>query len=840
MEDNTNNLQNLSVTLSSMSPKVNKNIKKIKKKKVNKLALKPQLRRSSIYDKLPHTTHNNAIVSGSDTSETCSSSSGSSTRNIRRKENILRENSQSNEIKKWVYEVNREQNEIESCSTTFNEMSIIIADHKMIKKNDDKSTTNFAINSTFINDHKCVKFHDMFQKKKVESTNFNRETCTEDNENNPENDKSREQTTLDIRDNDVIIINDSYEERQCFETPTKTQNEVSEHEKLLDELYGNSWRANKERILMYSEPRQKERVKIKKKDILPKSERKPKTSITYKNPYLFSEKNKSESLLRTLHSTRIMKATESSPWLTKFKDICDIESSPESLSIRSPLKCKMKLNFDVSNSDSDVAIKNTEDNFDKFINKTPRRVKRTDYNKEIRKSNSNLEKPTGKDSLQDILISCNLNMEDESNVDDKVQNDFYDTMLKEEGTLEDRLIKKINGVTNSSFDNIMKSLEDKLRNGVVLKKENCEILNEDCNNYNKSDIYPAIPDEKLENIKARKTKRVPKSNKNKVQKEERERKTNSFEEDSPSLESKVNKTKKQVKKNIRKKQNDSDKESAESSNDSDSSNESIYINKKQDRSKIEGPLSFLASLSGCIPIDKCDASARIFRSTFKTSKEELARKLFNLYNDKVFNNSIPNDTLLEWSDRMRGTAGFCYCKKITRRTGTVERKARIVLATKILDSADRLRDTLIHEMCHAATWIVNEISDGHGSFWKAWAAKAMRTFPELPPIKRCHDYTINTKYTYKCSSCGYSIGRHSKSLDIERKRCGYCYGKFEIFINKTTKGGIKAMAPATPKKEPTGFALFIKENYSSVKKANMNHAEVMKILSKNFSELKSK
>lgn len=75
---------------------------------------------------------------------------------------------------------------------------------------------------------------------------------------------------------------------------------------------------------------------------------------------------------------------------------------------------------------------------------------------------------------------------------------------------------------------------------------------------------------------------------------------------------------------------------------------------------------------------------------------------------------------MEWSDKKRGTAGVCYCRKITRSTGAIERSARIELATKIVDSAERLRDTLVHEMCHAATWIVNEVADGHGKCWKAW------------------------------------------------------------------------------------------------------------------------
>ena len=34
---------------------------------------------------------------------------------------------------------------------------------------------------------------------------------------------------------------------------------------------------------------------------------------------------------------------------------------------------------------------------------------------------------------------------------------------------------------------------------------------------------------------------------------------------------------------------------------------------------------------------------------------------------------------------------------------------------------DRIRDTLIHEMCHAATWLIDGTKKaGHGPLWKAW------------------------------------------------------------------------------------------------------------------------
>lgn len=66
---------------------------------------------------------------------------------------------------------------------------------------------------------------------------------------------------------------------------------------------------------------------------------------------------------------------------------------------------------------------------------------------------------------------------------------------------------------------------------------------------------------------------------------------------------------------------------------------------------------------------------------------------------------------------------------------------------------DRLRDTLIHEMCHAATWLINGVRDGHGSFWKLYARKATVAHPELPTVTRCHSYDIKYKFQYQCTRC---------------------------------------------------------------------------------------
>ena len=44
----------------------------------------------------------------------------------------------------------------------------------------------------------------------------------------------------------------------------------------------------------------------------------------------------------------------------------------------------------------------------------------------------------------------------------------------------------------------------------------------------------------------------------------------------------------------------------------------------------------------------------------------------------------------------------------------------VFLYFQVIDVPERLRDTLIHEMCHAAAWIISGYKDGHGRLWKAW------------------------------------------------------------------------------------------------------------------------
>ena len=100
------------------------------------------------------------------------------------------------------------------------------------------------------------------------------------------------------------------------------------------------------------------------------------------------------------------------------------------------------------------------------------------------------------------------------------------------------------------------------------------------------------------------------------------------------------------------------------------------------------------------------------------------------------NKQLPVDMKIIWNKKLRTTAGYCcYLGALG------DRNARIELSTKVVDSygrydqtnensaddieffpiTDRIRDTLVHEMCHAATWIIDGIKGGgHGREWRDW------------------------------------------------------------------------------------------------------------------------
>ncbi|XP_063415485.1 uncharacterized protein LOC134697258 [Mytilus trossulus] len=245
--------------------------------------------------------------------------------------------------------------------------------------------------------------------------------------------------------------------------------------------------------------------------------------------------------------------------------------------------------------------------------------------------------------------------------------------------------------------------------------------------------------------------------------------------------------------------------------------------------------SFLRSLSNSIPTELCNQDSLRYINSFAKTKEELTVKLFKFYNETIFDCKLPSNLSIVWNKRLLKTAGYC----VNKTTREAVKTCQIELSIKVCDSAERTRDTLIHELCHAAVWLLNGVKDGHGPYWKYWASKANKVHPEIAVVTRCHSYKIQTKYKYQCVDCKYEVGRHSKSLDTKRFICGKCKGAF-VLLDKYGKPAHQATNKDGTAKTPNKFALFVKNNYKEIKKrdSSMKHGEVMSVLSKEFAKQK--
>ena len=190
--------------------------------------------------------------------------------------------------------------------------------------------------------------------------------------------------------------------------------------------------------------------------------------------------------------------------------------------------------------------------------------------------------------------------------------------------------------------------------------------------------------------------------------------------------------------------------------------------------------SFLSSLALDKWEDKrCHPQALKYIKAYSENKEELAKLLYDLYNEKAFGGALPRCIPIRWNRRLQSAAGqsvfYRTFNRSTRQPVGRPRSISVELSTKILNSPSRLRDTLAHELCHVATLVVSGKKDGHGDVWKQWTRQFMDTCPDLPNISRCHSYDIEKKYGYQCVLCKRVYPRQ-KRVNVTVARCGGCKG----------------------------------------------------------------
>ncbi|KAJ8596506.1 hypothetical protein M405DRAFT_726107 [Rhizopogon salebrosus TDB-379] len=193
-------------------------------------------------------------------------------------------------------------------------------------------------------------------------------------------------------------------------------------------------------------------------------------------------------------------------------------------------------------------------------------------------------------------------------------------------------------------------------------------------------------------------------------------------------------------------------------------------------------------------------------------REKYAEKLFAELNSTVFNDGLPRETKLNWNKRLLTTAGRARWHKSRDGVQTTE----IELAAKILDRDERIRNTLSHEMCHLACWIINDDpKEVHGPAFKAWANKVMTKRPEIEITTR-HNYEISYPFEWKCEKCSKIYGRHTKSIRPDECVCGVCkLGKLvPLFVQRASRTSkVSRMTTALPRGEDCpalGYGAFIR------------------------------
>ncbi|XP_012785280.2 germ cell nuclear acidic protein [Ochotona princeps] len=238
------------------------------------------------------------------------------------------------------------------------------------------------------------------------------------------------------------------------------------------------------------------------------------------------------------------------------------------------------------------------------------------------------------------------------------------------------------------------------------------------------------------------------------------------------------------------------------------------------------------NIPGCFLLE-LETSKRYTGKNFKHNRDELAQKIYKLINRTVFDQKMPEKIEIGWNKKMLKTAGLCSSGEL--QSPEKQRFAKIEISLKVCDSADRLRDTLIHELCHAASWLLDGVRDSHGDMWQNYARKCNMIHPELPKVTRCHNYQINYKILYECTKCKNRVGRYTRSLNTNLFTCAKCRGKL-VLLPLTQKDG----TPIRPHVRP--FAKYVKENYGIISKSKegITHGEIMKRLSKDYVAKKQK
>lgn len=132
--------------------------------------------------------------------------------------------------------------------------------------------------------------------------------------------------------------------------------------------------------------------------------------------------------------------------------------------------------------------------------------------------------------------------------------------------------------------------------------------------------------------------------------------------------------------------------------------------------------------------------------------------------------------------------------------------------------------------------VSNIKTNPHGKEFKAWASKCSAEFGGRGiEVTTKHSYEIEYKYVWECTEQGCStlFKRHSKSIDVQRHRCGACKGVL-VQIKPVPRG--KGAG-----KGENEYQLFVKENMKKIREEypGSPQKDIMGLVGKRYQEYKA-
>ncbi|KAI1760917.1 SprT-like family-domain-containing protein [Hypoxylon sp. FL1150] len=217
-----------------------------------------------------------------------------------------------------------------------------------------------------------------------------------------------------------------------------------------------------------------------------------------------------------------------------------------------------------------------------------------------------------------------------------------------------------------------------------------------------------------------------------------------------------------------------------------------WIDKHSPEKRMESPRKKQVQESTKAGMKRTNAEKRATKKAFDAAKEEMARSFLQELDCRVTNGQLSQLTKdtgglqMTWSNQLLSTAGRAHwkCKTIPapQPDGSIgkhiQHYATIELATKVLNNETDLLNTVAHEFCHLAVFILNgKPKMAHGSEFKHWGRLCGNAFKDRGIVVTTkHNYDIEYKYVWKCTDCAWEVKRHSKSVDTNQHRCGSCKG----------------------------------------------------------------